>query len=344
MKPFFLLLAGALAAQGDARAPEQETPSGTLFVLAKRAGVCERFDLATGRRTGRWEIGPQPHEALVPPGGRFLFASLYGSGEVARLSLDGSSLVERFAVGGKEARPHGLATRGDSILVTAEGMHRLLAIDPSDGERLFEIETDQEIAHMVVVTPDGRYAFTANIASGTLARFDLEERRQDAVVRTGAGAEGIALSPDGREVWVTNRADDSVSVVSASSMEVAARLECASFPIRCAFTPDGSRVLVTCARSGEVAVFDARDRKEVGRLDLGAKAGGEGETLFGEAFAGSPVPIGLVIEPSGRFAYVACSAADRVVEIHLPSLEPTRSFATAREPDGLALLAGERDG
>jgi DNA-binding beta-propeller fold protein YncE len=52
-----------------------------------------------------------------------------------------------------------------------------------------------------------------------------------------------------------------------------------------------------------------------------------------------PQPIGILIPPHGREAYVACAAADRVAVLDLSTLEVVRSFATGREPDGLAWYA-----
>jgi YVTN family beta-propeller protein len=64
----------------------------------------------------------------------------------------------------------------------------------------------------VAVTPDRSRAFVANIGSGTVTAVDLRSQKVLGHVRTGKGAEGIAVTPDGKEVWVTNRSADTVSV------------------------------------------------------------------------------------------------------------------------------------
>jgi YVTN family beta-propeller protein len=49
------------------------------------------------------------------------------------------------------------------------------------------------------------------------------------------------------------------------------------------------------------------------------------------------VPIGSVIEPSGRRAYVAFSGDDRVGVIDLSTWQVVDTISTGDEPDGMAL-------
>ncbi|MGZ8708715.1 MAG: YncE family protein, partial [Thermoanaerobaculia bacterium] len=98
-------------------------------------------------------------------------------------------------------------------------------------------ETGAEISLMVAVA--GTRAFVANIGSGSVTAIDLSGRNARVEIRTGAGAEGIAVRPKSHEVWVTNREADTLSVIDAKTLEVKATIEAKGFPIRIAFTPDG---------------------------------------------------------------------------------------------------------
>ena len=75
--------------------------------------------------------------------------------------------------------------------------------------------------------------------------------------------------------------------------------------------------------SNEVAVIDAHAHKEVQRI----KIGGE-----------NPQPIGLVVDPRGRYAYVACSGAKRIDVLDLGSLAITGGFETGNGPDGMGWI------
>jgi YVTN family beta-propeller protein len=186
-----------------------------------------------------------------------------------------------------------------------------------------------------VATPDGSRAFVANIGSGSVTV--VEGKKAIKQIPTGKGAEGIAITPDGREVWVTNREADTVSVIDVATLEVAATFPAAQFPIRVKITPGGKRALVSCANTGDVAVFDVATRKELGRIPIGGeKVAGAEKRVSSEQSGKSPVPVGLLIAPDGRRAWVASTNADVVSEIDLASLAVVRRLTAGKEPDGLA--------
>ena len=188
---------------------------------------------------------------------------------------------------------------------------------------------------MVVLSPGAKRAYVANIGSGSLTVIDLEKGERIKIVQTGQGAEGIDISPDGREVWVGNRAEDTVSVVDTKSLEVVATLNCATFPIRLKFTPDGEHVLVSNARSGDVAVFDANSREIVKRIEM-AKGWQPPTDADGNVFSQGPVPIGIMIPPGGKQAYIANTNVNRVTVIDLETLTITARLTAGSRPDGLA--------
>lgn len=187
---------------------------------------------------------------------------------------------------------------------------------------------------MVALTPDRKRAFVASIGSGTVTAIDLDSAKVTGVVATGKGAEGIEVTPDGAQVWVTNREADTVSVIDARTLAIVATLPSASFPIRARVTPDGAWVLVSNAKTGDLAVFDVRQRKEARRIRLEAKLRAtEGRLMtFGE----SSVPIGVVVHPGGKRAWVAHANADVITVLDLEKWAAAGTLTAGREPDGMA--------
>jgi YVTN family beta-propeller protein len=57
--------------------------------------------------------------------------------------------------------------------------------------------------------------------------------------------------------------------------------------------------------------------------------------LFGDRFGASPTPIGIVIPPDGKHAYVANANADIVTVIDLTRWEISGRLSTGKEPEGL---------
>lgn len=320
--------------------------AGTLVVLNKSEARASLIDLASGRTVGTVPTGEGPHEAAVSPDGRRAVATNYGTRTSPGASLTVIDVPAARALGTIALpgcpRPHGARFMDASRLaVTCEGARSLAVVDVDSGLTVAEIPTVQEVSHMVAVAPGARRAFVANIGSGTVTAVDLAAKKVLAQITTGKGAEGIELSPDGRELWVTNREADTVTVVDPASLKVVASLPSASFPIRVAFTPDGRHALVSNARSGDVTVFDARGRREIARISMKALARapepGAPDRLANTLAGGSgPAPVGILVPPGGRVAYVANTNADVVAVVDLATWSVTGTLRAGKEPDGMA--------
>jgi YVTN family beta-propeller protein len=316
--------------------------AGTLVVLNKGEATASVIEAGSGRVALTLPTGEGPHEAATSPDGRRVLVTNYGNrgapgGSLSVLDLAAGRVAATIELGAG-TRPHGVQWLADGrrAVVTAEGEKALLVVDVDAGQVLSRIVTGQEIAHMVAVTPDGSRAFVANIGSGNLTAIDLAAQRVLGHVATGKGAEGVDVTPDGREVWVTNREAETVSVVDARSLEVMATLGAPSFPIRVRITPDGTRALVSCARSNDLAVFDVAARREVQRISMKLSAKDTEGRLFGDQFGQSSVPIGVVVRPDGKEAYVAHSGADVVSVLNLADGRIVRALTPGREPDGMS--------
>lgn len=335
------LLGVAAHAAKKSKEPAGNGPSGTLVVLNKAEASASLIDLATGRVVATVPTGAGPHEAAVSPDGSLAVAANYGD------QTAGSSLTVIDVGGGRalrtirldpHRRPHGIAWLPDGrrLAVTSEKSRALLIVDAIAGSIEAVIDTDQDVSHMVALARDGKRAYVANIGSGSVTALDLDNRSRLGVVKTGAGAEGIALSPDGSTLWVTNREADTVSVVDTASLEVAATLPSASFPIRAASTPDGKTILVSNAKSGDLAIFDVATRAERKRIKMALDPASSEGRLFGNEMGESPVPIGIVVHPSGRTAFVANAHADVIAVIDLDAGRVTGTLKAGKEPDGMA--------
>jgi YVTN family beta-propeller protein len=219
--------------------------------------------------------------------------------------------------------------------VTSEASKALLEVDVEEGKVARAIETGQEVSHMVAAAPGGSRAFVANIGSGSITAIDLAAGKSLGDVKTGAGAEGIDVTPDGRQVWVTNRAADTVSVVDAQTLEIVASIPVSAFPIRVKVTPDGKRALVSAARSGDLAVVSVAERKLDRRVPLPVQASADREGRLMSQFGDSSVPIGVLIEPDGKRAFVAHANADAISVVDLAEGKRTGSLTAGKEPDGM---------
>jgi YVTN family beta-propeller protein len=336
-----LFLAAALTLS-----PLVQAQTGTLIVLNKSDGTASLIDLPSGTTVATIHTGPGPHEVAVSPDGKTAVVSNYGVRNEPGKSLtviDIPSKRKKKDIDlGNYRGPHGVAyfADGKRVAVTAERNKMLLIVEIETGNVAQAIGTEQEISHMVALTPSNDRAFVANIGSGSVTAIDLKTMSRLANIKTGDGAEGIAVAPDGSEVWITNRAANTVSIINAKELKVIATLDSRDFPIRAKFTPDKKFALVSNARSGEVAVFDVVARKEISRIKMEPSVVNDADRrLFGNQFGNSPTPIGILVLPSGTHAYIANSNADLVTIVDLKEWKIVDRIRTGKEPDGLGYSA-----
>jgi YVTN family beta-propeller protein len=323
----FLLLAGLPAT------------AGTLLVGNKAESTLSLIDPDSGKVVATLPTGEAPHEIAVSPDGKLALVSNYGPREkpgstLTLVDVPGAKVVRTIDLG-ELRRPHGMVWISHRrALVTCEANQKLIEVDIPDAKVVRTFATGQEVSHMVAVTPDKSRAFVANIGSGSITAFDLKTGKHLGNIPTGAGAEGIDVTPDGKQVWVTNRAADSVSVVDTKSLKVIATIPVTAYPIRAKATPDGKTVLVSNAKSGDLARLGTANRQLAGRIELGVKGKAQDGRLF-QDFGTSSVPVGILIEPSGKRAFVAHGNADQITVIDLHTGKPTGALTAGQEPDGM---------
>ncbi len=317
--------------------------SGTLLVLNKSDNTVSLIDLRSKKIVATIPTGVGPHEVAVSPNGKLAVIANYGTGPqpgntLTVIDVPGKKQLRTIDLG-EYRRPHGITwLRGNEVAVTVEGSKALLVVDVETAKILSSVVTDQNVSHMVVVSPKHGRAFVANIGSGSVTVIDLVAKKKISDIQTGAGAEGIDISKDEKEVWVTNRAANTVSVIDVASLKVTNTLESKDFPIRAKFVPGGKLVLVSNARSGDVAVFDAVTKKEVRRIPMQVKATESSSTsgrIFGNQFGQSPVPVGILMAPRLSHAFVANTNADIITVIDLKTWQIVDRLTAGKEPDGL---------
>lgn len=312
----------------------------TLVVANKSEATVSLVDLGSGKVAATLPVGNGPHEVAISPDGRRALIANYGTGpqpgsSLTLIDVPGARVVKTIDLG-EVKRPHGMAfLDGRRALVTSEAGKALVEVDVEDGKVVRQIPTGQELSHMVAVTPDRSRAFVANITSGSMTAVDLQEGKALGSVKTGAGTEGIDVTPDGRQVWVTNREGNTVAVVDARTLEVLGTAESAAFPIRAKVTPDGRHVLVSNAKSGDLSVFSVAERKLERRVSLPVEAGADKGGRLLAQFGDSSAPIGIVIAPDGKRAYVAHANSDVISVVDLARWKRVGSLTAGKEPDGM---------
>lgn len=311
----------------------------TLVVANKAEATASLIDLGSGNVVATLATGDGPHEVGISPDGRFALVTNYGRRDAAGSSLTLIDIANATAVKtidlGAPMEPHGVEWLDDErAAVTVEANKALIVIDVGSGEIIETIDTDQETTHMLALDPARQRVITANIGSGSITVIDLQTGQRIENIRTGDGAEGVAVSSSGEHIWVTNRGADTISVLDAETFGTVREIPSKGFPIRATATP-GGQVLVTRARAGDMVIYDAETMEEVRIVSFDLTSMDVEERLFGDRFGDSSVPIGVIVDGSGERAFVAHANADIITEIDLSSGEIVRSLRAGKEPDGM---------
>jgi YVTN family beta-propeller protein len=332
-------------------ASAQSTQQRTLLALSKHEHTLSMVDPTTLQVIGRAPVGPDPHEVIASSDGRTAYVSIYGGGRYHALSvidLVGKKALPDIDTGALNG-PHGLAFVAGKLWFTSEGAKAIASYDPATAKIDWIMGTGQNRTHMIYVTPDKTRIYTTNVSSATvsilekvalppmgpppgmrpppgsqppLPRQGGPQTRTDwnqTVIPVGKGDEGFDVSPDGRELWTANASDGTLSVIDLETRKVTATLDAKAFSAnRLKFTPDGKLVLISLLGNGDLVVYDAASRKQFKRVPIGHGAAG------------------ILMDPEGARAFIACSPDNYVAILDLKTLEITGHIDVGGEPDGLA--------
>lgn len=267
------------------------------------------------------------HEVAVTPDGRTAFVPIYGDAGVGKRGTDGRT-IEIIDVASRKlihtldfghgVRPHcAVYDRKRNLLyVTTELDQAIAIVDPMTFEIVGRIPTAQPQSHMLALSHDGRFGYTANVGPGTVSVLDLETRKTVAVIPVSANTQRISVSADDRFVFTADQTNAQLVEIDTATNTVKNRIGLPALAYGTAATPDGKWLLATMRPLGAVALIDARTQTLVRTL----KTGG--------------IPTEILIRPDGKVAYVSCGR--NIVAIDLTRMELAGAFNAGAGADGLA--------
>ncbi len=314
----------------------QSTPKRSLLALSKANHTLAIVDPATLKVIARIPVGEDPHEVVASSDGHTAYVCIYGGGSFHELNV--IDLVAQKPLLNIDTRPlfgpHDITFVNGKAWFTAEGSKAIGRYDPATGKLDWSMGTGQDRTHMIYVTADGKKIYTTNISSGTVSILEdtliqpgrttppnarPRENWRQTVVPTARGSEGFDVSPDGSELWTASSDDGTISIIDLQAKKPAGKIDAKVVGAnRVKFTPDGKQVFISSLQTGELTVYDAKSHTEIKRLKIGHGAAG------------------ILMDPAGSRAFVACSADNYVAVIDLKTLEVTSHLDVGGVPDGLA--------
>ncbi|MFF8790221.1 beta-propeller fold lactonase family protein [Streptomyces sp. NPDC015125] len=312
----------------------------------------------TPQKTGEVTTGAgsKPVNAAVSPDGTWAYAADSATDKVAVLDLAGLAPGSPIPLGAAHL-PWDVAIAPDRqfACATSPESSQLLVLTPARGNELTgsgEVTvTPVPLApgarpYGVAVTPDGRYAVTADSGTATVSLVDPKGGTYPvpADVVGCRQPTGAALSKDGKTLYVADFAHTELgqeggriavlrrtgpgqwqqrTVIDAATGRL-------SGPHEMALSPDGLRLYVANYQSGKVSVL----RRE----------SPEGSWAWHMDVVKDPSlarPYGLALSPDGTTLYVSSAAGDRAtVEVFAVSAAPAAHQRTITVKDGTPIPPG----
>lgn len=320
-----LIFAGLLSPALSAPSPS----TGLLLVANKGDETLGLIDPTAGRQIATVaEGGVTGHEVVASPDGKVAFVPIYGNSGVGLPGTDGHTLdvidlSERKVIHtidfGHGVRPHCavFGTKDGLLYVTTELDKSVTIIDPQTLKIVGSVPTGQTESHMLAISPDGQYGYTANVGPGTVSVLDIPARRTITVIPVAAHVQRVSVSPDGRWIFTSDTQKPRLAVIDAKSNKVDRWITMPGTGYGTASTPDGKWLLVALPAANAVAVVDVATMQVARMIKV------------------PPAPQEVLVRPDGQVAYVSCSDSHQIAAIQISDWS-VKLVEAGRGADGLA--------
>jgi DNA-binding beta-propeller fold protein YncE len=314
-----------LAAGGE-RGPAA-TSHGILVVANQKEHTALMVDPETGRELGKITVGINGHEVAVSPDSRFAYVPIYGNSGVGKPGTDGTTidvidLHDRKLAAtidlGKPLRPHRAVFGPDGMLyVTVELAKAVDVLDPGTRKVIGEIPTGAPESHMIIISPDGHRAYTANVGAGSVSVLDLRKRALVTVIPIAKTVQRISITPDGKYVFTHDQDTPRIAVIDTATDKISRWISVPATVYSSVPTSDGKK-LIAASPSGKLFVIDLAESKVLESLDI-PKSNGE-----------------LLLTPDGKRAFVSCPQAGVIESYDLAGNKMLEPIKLTPGVDGLA--------
>lgn len=306
---------------------------GLLVVANQKEHTLLIVDPDERRVLAKIVVGVNGHEVIVSKDGRFAYVPIYGNSAVGRPGTDGSTIdvidlqERKLATAidlGKPLRPHRAEWGPDGLLyVTGELANAIVVVDPNARKVVAEIPTGQKESHMLVISPDGQRAYTANVGAGSVSVLDVAKRSLIATIPVAKTVQRISISPDGKRVFTQDQDAGRIAVINTATNEIMDWIKVPSVVYASEPTPDG-RWLMALTRTGALYVIDLQSLKVTRTFKI---SDGASEIL---------------IRPGGETAYLSGTGAGKIDVLDLHTWELQKPIVLTPGVDGLSWLPPER--
>jgi DNA-binding beta-propeller fold protein YncE len=192
-------------ASASSTSSSSSPPADRVFVSQAGSSTVALIDGATGAVGARIEVGMLPHNLVLSPDGRVLYAVVVGSQAIAEIDVADVRLRRTMLTApvpdrredGSIIQPH--IDQAAFSHTTCYDCHRPDGAQPKyAGDRPFGL----------LLSPDGRHLYVSHLRSSKLAILNLESgdvERTVVLEAAGSATEPVALAEMNDQIWVALR-------------------------------------------------------------------------------------------------------------------------------------------
>jgi YVTN family beta-propeller protein len=306
-----------------------ETGAGMLLAVNQGEATLGIVDPRAGKQVATIaEGGATGHEVATSFDGKLAYVPIYGDSSVGDPGTDGRELVvidlgsrkvvQRFDFG-HGVRPHcAVMNPNDGLLyVTTELDRTVTIIDPKTLKLVGTIPTGQDESHMLVLSHDGRFGYTANVGPGTVSVLDLKARKLISVIFVSGKTQRISISVDDRTVFTADQTKPRLAAIDTATNMLKTWIPLSASGYGTATTRDGRWILVAMQSTSQVAVVDLQTLQVARTIDV------------------PPAPHEIFLSPNNDVAYVSCTKSGKIAAISLSDWSIKNLIVAGNRVDGL---------
>jgi DNA-binding beta-propeller fold protein YncE len=228
---------------------------------------------------------------------------------------------------GHGVRPHCIVMnpRDGLLYVTTEIDRAVTIVNPKTFKIVGSIPTGQEQSHMLVLSHDGRFGYTANVGPGTVSVLDLKARKLLRVIKVSGEVQRISITPDDRTVFTADQTTPKLAAIDTTTNSVKTWVSLPAVAYGTASTQDGRWLLVSLPKSSGVAVVDLHTLQVV------------------RTIAVPQGPHTVLMVPDNLTAYVACMKSGYVAMINLSDWSVRGLIRVGNGADGIGWASSQQE-
>jgi YVTN family beta-propeller protein len=214
---------------------------------------------------------------------------------------------------------------------------------------------------------EGRHLlFIAHLGDSSVTVFDTRTRKVVADIAGVSEVHGVLAIPALRRVYASATGRNEVVAINETTLKVVAAIPGGNYPDGMAYVPPAHKLYVSDETGGTETVIDVRSNQRVATIPLGGEAGNtqydpaSGHIFVNVQTRGDLVEIdpatdqivarhrlpganhnhGLLIEPGGKLAFIACEGNSKLLVLDMQSKRVVATEPVGNTPDVLAFDPG----